>query len=316
MEDNSDNVFSFTADENDTGIRLDKLIADKDFAVSRSRAAHLIEEGLITVNGKKTDKKAAVEAGDIVTVTIPETIPAEILPEDIPLDIVYEDSDLIVVNKPKGMVVHPAPGNPDKTLVNALLFHVLHADGQLSGINGVIRPGIVHRIDKNTSGLLVAAKTDRAHNALAAQIKEHSFTREYLCVCMGGFRDDTGVIEAPIGRNPHDRKKMCVINDPRYSSRPAKTEYTVLDSHDGYSFLRLKLYTGRTHQIRVHLSSINHPVFGDDVYGKASPLCAGQCLHAAKLGFLHPTTGEYTEFTAPLPEYFTKVLDRLKLSSL
>jgi 23S rRNA pseudouridine1911/1915/1917 synthase len=218
------------------------------------------------------------------------------------------------------MVVHPAPGNPDNTLVNALIYH---AEGRLSSLNGVIRPGIDHRIDKNTSGLLVVAKTDDAHKKLAEQIKEHSFTREYLAVCIGRFNDDCGIVDAPIGRNPKDRKKMCVIRDSFHASRNAKTEYTVLSSQasqasqasqGGNSYLRLKLFTGRTHQIRVHLSYIGHPVFGDDVYGKPDKLCVGQCLHAAKLGFLHPTTNEYMEFESAPPEYFTNVLNKLKLS--
>jgi 23S rRNA pseudouridine1911/1915/1917 synthase len=243
---------------------------------------------------------------------MPDDVATDAKPQNLPIDIVYEDDDLIIADKPKGMVVHPAPGNPDGTLVNALLYH---CGGRLSSINGVIRPGIVHRIDKNTSGLLVCAKTDDAHRKLAEQIKEHSFTREYSAVCVGGFKDGKGIIEAPIGRNPKDRKKMCVINDPRQTSRYAKTEYTVLSSRGGYSFLRLKLYTGRTHQIRVHLSYINHPVLGDDVYGKPDKLCDGQCLHAAKLGFIHPATNEYVEFNSEPPAYFKKVLEKLKLSN-
>ncbi|MDR0904406.1 MAG: RluA family pseudouridine synthase [Ruminococcus sp.] len=306
----TDNFYEFTADAADNGLRLDKAVTKFRPEISRSQAVKLLDSGHITVNGKiNPDKKYPLHENDIITIEIPEEKPLETLPQDIPLDIVFEDDDIIVVNKKKGMVVHPAPGNPDGTLVNALLYA-----SKLSGINGVIRPGIVHRLDKNTSGLLVVAKTDTAHKALSEMIKKHDFNREYLCVCIGGFRESEGVIEAPIGRNPHDRKKMCVIKDSHFTSRDAKTEYTVLDSHDGFSFLRIKLYTGRTHQIRVHLSSIGHPVFGDDVYGKPDKRCDGQCLHAAKLGFCHPVSGEYIEFEAELPDYFKNVLEKLKLS--
>jgi 23S rRNA pseudouridine1911/1915/1917 synthase len=314
--------------ESDSGLRLDKLIAKHCPDISRTGAAKLIENGHISINGRAASaKKSASVIGDVITVNIPEVKMTETIPQNIPIDIVYEDDSIIIVNKEKGMVVHPAPGNEDGTLVNALLFHC-----KLSGINGVIRPGIVHRIDKNTSGLLVAAKTDDAHKKLAAQIKKHSFTREYLAVCDGGFKANApienvmpdltdnnvgflhGIIEAPIGRNPQNRKKMCVIKDPRYSSREAKTEYTVVSSHDNHSFLRIKLYTGRTHQIRVHMSYIGRPVFGDDVYGRADKMIDGQCLHAAKLGFLHPKSGEYIEFNAPPPEYFERVLKKFDLN--
>ncbi|MDR0944381.1 MAG: RluA family pseudouridine synthase [Ruminococcus sp.] len=291
------------------GYRLDKFISNHD--ISRSQAVKLIESGNVTVGETiVTDKNHSVKTGETVTIIIPEAIPLDARPQDIPIEIVFEDDDLIVVNKPKGMVVHPAPGNPDNTLVNALLFHV---KGRLSNINGVIRPGIVHRIDKNTSGLLIVAKTDDAHKKLAEQIKEHSFTREYLAVCVGGFKETNGVVDAPLGRNPKDRKKMSVIKDKIHASRPAKTEYEVLSSSGGYSYLRLKLFTGRTHQIRVHMASIGHPVFGDDVYGKPDKLCDGQCLHAAKIGFIHPKTGEYMEFETNLPDYFKNVLEKLKL---
>jgi 23S rRNA pseudouridine1911/1915/1917 synthase len=307
----SEDVLSFTAEQDDCTVRLDKLISERFPDISRSQVTKLITSGEVLCNGEIVDKKAFLKPGDRVTITIPEPVLPDAKPQNIPIDIVYEDTELLVVNKPKGMVVHPAAGNPDGTLVNALMYH---CGGNLSGINGVIRPGIVHRIDKNTSGLLVVAKTDDAHKKLADQIKVHSFTREYLAVTLGGFgEENSGVIEAPIGRNPRDRKKMCVITDSHYSSRYAKTEYTVLCSQGGYAFLRLKLFTGRTHQIRVHLSYIGRPVFGDEVYGRADKLCDGQCLHAAKLGFLHPKSGDYVEFTTEEPPYFKKVLDKLKL---
>ncbi|MDR0987385.1 MAG: RluA family pseudouridine synthase [Ruminococcus sp.] len=306
----TDNFYEFTAGTADSGLRLDKAITVFFPEISRSQAVKLLECGHIHVNGKTSvNKKYPLCKNDVITIEIPEAEPLEAIPQDIPIDIVFEDESIIVVDKKKGMVVHPAPGNHDGTLVNALLFHC-----ELSGINGVIRPGIVHRIDKNTSGLLVVAKTDAAHKHLSELIKNHDFTREYLTVSLGGFKENEGVIEAPIGRNPHDRKKMCVIKDERTAKRYAKTEYTVINSHGGFSFLRVKLYTGRTHQIRVHLSSIGHPVFGDDVYGKPDKRCEGQCLHAAKLGFVHPVSSEYMEFESPLPDYFKNVLEKLKLT--
>jgi 23S rRNA pseudouridine1911/1915/1917 synthase len=320
----TDDFYVLTVDEDDSAMRLDKLISLRFPEISRSQAAKLIENGHITLNGKIPDKKTVPHVSDIIEISPPEATELKAEPQNIPVDIVFEDDSLIVVNKPKGMVVHPAPGNPDGTLVNALLFHC-----KLSTINGVIRPGIVHRIDKNTGGLLIVAKTDFAHSALAAQIKEHSFTREYLAICDGGFRKETliehvqkisenegylhGFIKAPIGRNPRDRKKMCVMTDPHFTAREAKTEYTVLSSHDNHSFLRLKLYTGRTHQIRVHLSYIGRPVFGDDVYGRAEKIIDGQCLFAKKLGFIHPQSGKYMEFTAPLPDWFERVKRKFDL---
>ncbi|MCH5192709.1 MAG: RluA family pseudouridine synthase [Oscillospiraceae bacterium] len=287
------------------GARLDKWICDNDADISRSALQKLLKEGKVTVNGKTEQKSYKVREGDIVVVELPEPTELDAVPEDIPIDIVYQDEHLLVVNKPKGMVVHPAAGNYTGTLVNALLFH---CKGQLSSINGVIRPGIVHRIDKNTSGLLIVAKNDNAHVKLAEQIKEHTFTREYQAVVCGRFKEPTGTIDAPIGRHHTDRKKMCVTDK---NSKPARTEYTVLEEYDGYSYVRLKLFTGRTHQIRVHMSYIGHPVFGDDVYGKPSKYCEGQCLHAKKIGFIHPADGEYYEFDSELPEYFKNVLDRL-----
>lgn len=285
--------------------RLDKLISDSS-ELSRSAAAKLIERGLVTVNGKSVDKKTVLKSGEIAVVEIPEPEPQDILPEDIPLDIVYEDEDLLVVNKPKGMVVHPAAGHFSGTLVNALMYH---CKDSLSGINGEIRPGIVHRIDKDTSGLLIVAKNDFAHIGLSEQIKAHSFTREYQTVVCGNIKQD-GTVNAPIGRHKLDRKKMCVTAE---NSREAITHYFVLRNFAGYTHLRVQLETGRTHQIRVHLSYIGHPVAGDEVYGNGKPkwLC-GQCLHAKKIGFVHPRTGEYLEFDSDLPEYFKKFLREIE----
>ena len=266
----------------------------------------LIKDGQVTVNGKAIVKSYSVKNGDVIKVIVPEPTELDVKPENLPIEIVYQDDDLLVVNKPKGMVVHPAAGNYDGTLVNALLYH---CRGQLSSINGVIRPGIVHRIDKNTSGLLIVAKTDKAHLGLAEQIKAHTFTREYQAVVCGRLKEPHGIIEAPIGRHPVDRKKMCVTDK---NSKPAKTEYTVLEEFNGYTLVKLKLFTGRTHQIRVHMAYIGHPVFGDDVYGKPSKLCEGQCLHAKKIGFIHPINGQYYEFDSELPDYFTGVLNKLR----
>ena len=252
-------------------------------------------------------KNMRVKSGWIIRVILPEPEKTELLPEDIPLDIVYEDEDLLVVNKPKGMVVHPAPGNPNGTLVNALLAH---CGDSLSGINGVIRPGIVHRIDKDTSGLLIVAKNDAAHQGLASQIQEHSFTREYEAVVYGNLREDQGTINAPIGRHPIDRKKMAVTEK---HSRPAVTHFQVLARYGNFTYVRLRLETGRTHQIRVHMAYLGHPVAGDPVYGPKKVITSlhGQCLHARKIGFIHPITGKYLEFSSPLPEYFSTFLDML-----
>ncbi|MBP1563206.1 MAG: RluA family pseudouridine synthase [Oscillospiraceae bacterium] len=285
--------------------RLDKLISDNS-ELSRSAAVKLIERGLVTINGKNADKKTVLKSGEIALVEIPEPEVQDILPEDIPLDIVYEDADLLVVNKPKGMVVHPAAGHFSGTLVNALMFH---CKDSLSGINGEIRPGIVHRIDKDTSGLLIVAKNDFAHIGLSEQIKAHSFTREYQTVVCGNIKQD-GTVNAPIGRHKLDRKKMCVTAE---NSREAITHYFVLENYAGYTHLRVRLETGRTHQIRVHLSYIGHPVAGDEVYGNGKPKwLAGQCLHAKKIGFVHPRTGEYLEFDSDLPEYFKKFLKEIE----
>ena len=276
--------------------------------VTRSRAAGLITEGNVFINGKPAAKNDKVKNGDSVIITVPEPEAYDVLPENIPLDIVYEDGDLLVVNKPKGMVVHPAAGNSDGTLVNALMYH---CGKSLSGINGVMRPGIVHRIDKNTSGLLIVAKNDFAHNKLAEQIKEHSFTREYQAVVYGSLKNDSGIIDAPIGRHPVKRKQMAVL---RENGRNAVTHFSVIERLNGFTYVALRLETGRTHQIRVHMSYIGHPVAGDDVYGPKKVITEldGQCLHAKKIGFIHPRTGEYMEFDSPLPEYFIKFLQRCK----
>ncbi|MGN1404558.1 MAG: RluA family pseudouridine synthase [Ruminococcus sp.] len=289
------------------GERLDKwLAAQETISLTRSLLQSRMEQGHITVNGKPVPKNYRQRSGDVVEIVLPEPEPLSLEPENIPLDIVYEDDDVLVVNKPKGMVVHPAPGHATGTLVHALLYH---CGDRLSGINGVIRPGIVHRIDRFTSGLLMVAKNDTAHQALSEQIQAHTFTREYQAVAMGHFREPAGTISAPIGRHPVDRKKMCVTEK---NSKPAVTHYEVLTEYQRATHLRLRLETGRTHQIRVHLAYMGHPVLGDDVYGKAFPGIEGQCLHAAKIGFLHPTTGAYLEFESPLPDYFEKVLRQLK----
>ena len=276
--------------------------------ITRSRAAMLAEEGCITVNGKKAQKNTRLKAGDRVEILVPEPVTYNAEPENIPLDIIYEDNDLLIVNKPKGMVVHPAAGNYDGTLVNALMYH---CGASLSGINGVMRPGIVHRIDKDTSGLLMVAKNDFAHNALAAQIKEHSFTREYEAVVYGNIKDDAGTVDAPIGRHPVKRKQMAVVYQ---NSKPAVTHYSVVERLDGFTHLRLRLETGRTHQIRVHMAYMGHPVAGDEVYGPKKVITElhGQCLHAKKVGFIHPRTGEYMEFDSELPPYFIRFLQRCK----
>ena len=289
-------------------IRIDKFLSDSDIGLSRSSAVNLIESGNVTVGGNFVSKNHRLKSGDRVIVIIPDPVPYEAKAEDIPLDIVYEDSDLLVVNKPKGMVVHPAAGNYDGTLVNALLYH---CGNSLSGINGVMRPGIVHRIDKDTSGLLIVAKNDFAHSILAEQIKEHSFTREYEAIVFGNLKNDSGTVNAPIGRNPHDRKKMCVISK---NSKEAVTHYQVINRYKGYTHIKCILETGRTHQIRVHMAHIGHPVAGDSVYGVKNEKVdfIGQCLHARKIGFVHPRTNKYMEFTSELPKYFSDFLEKLK----
>ncbi|WP_024861662.1 RluA family pseudouridine synthase [Ruminococcus flavefaciens] len=295
-----------TASADDKGSRIDKYISDNIAELTRSAVQGLIEKGLVLAEGKAVSKNYKLRGGEEISVEIPEPEPMDAVPEAIPLDIVYEDDDLLVVNKPKGMVVHPAHGNYTGTLVNALLHH---CGDSLSGINGVIRPGIVHRIDKNTSGLLIVAKNDASHLKLAEQIKEHSFTREYEAVACGYFKDTEGTVDAPIGRHKTDRKKMCVTTE---NSRNAVTHYSVIKQYGGYAHVRLRLETGRTHQIRVHLSYIGHPVLGDDVYGKPYKGIEGQCLHARKIGFIHPATGEYMEFVSDLPDYFVSILAKLE----
>ena len=282
--------------------RVDIAVCRSIDNMSRNFTHKLIKDGFITVNGKNIDKSYILKYGDVIEVFLKAPKPSEILPEDIFLDIVYEDDDILVVNKEKGMVVHPAPGNYTSTLVNALLNH---CGGSLSGINGVIRPGIVHRIDKDTSGLLIVAKNDFSHNLLALQIKKHSFKREYEAVVHGDIARDYGIIDAPIGRNSVDRKKMCVTDK---CSKPAVTYYQVIKRYGKYTHIRLKLETGRTHQIRVHMSYIGHPLVGDTVYGlgknKNFNLFQGQCLHARVIGFIHPRSNNYLEITSDLPKYF------------
>lgn len=295
-----------TVCETDGETRIDVFAAGAA-GVTRSRAAALVSEGLVSVNGKTVSKSCKVKKGDTVLITVSDPKEYDIVPENIPLDIVYEEEDLLVVNKPKGMVVHPAAGNYSGTLVNALMFH---CGNSLSGINGVMRPGIVHRIDKNTSGLLMVAKNDLAHTGLAAQIKAHSFMREYEAVVYGNIKDEEGTVNAPIGRHPIKRKQMAVVN----GGREAVTHYKVIERFDGFTHIGVRLETGRTHQIRVHMAYIGHPVAGDEVYGpkKVITELGGQCLHAKKIGFIHPRTGEYMEFDSPLPDYFKKFLQRLK----
>lgn len=289
------------------GERIDKFLSVLVSDSSRTSIQKSIENGYVFVNGKNVNKKYKVQAGDEVKICEQELKVLDAEPENIPLDIVFEDEHLLVVNKPRGMVVHPAPGNYSGTLVNALLFH---CKDSLSGINGVLRPGIVHRIDKDTSGLLIVAKTDKAHLGLAEQIKEHSFTREYNAVICGHLKEQSGTVNAPIGRSTKDRKKMCVTAQ---NSKNAVTHYTVIKEYDKYSHISLKLETGRTHQIRVHMAHLGHAVAGDAVYGndKFSACLGGQCLHAIKIGFIHPETNEYLEFTTDLPQYFKEFLNKI-----
>lgn len=290
------------------GMRADKAISAALPALSRSAVQALIQDGRVLCNGAPVQKSTKLPVQSVLTVEIPPARPLEVIAQNIPLDIVYEDSDLLVVNKPKGMVVHPAAGNEDGTLVNALLYH---CGDSLSGINGVIRPGIVHRIDKDTSGLLIVAKNDAAHRSLAEQIKAHSFTREYRAVVYGRIKAD-GTVDAPIARHPQERKRMAVVRSP--AAREAVTHYFVVRHFTGFTQLRLRLETGRTHQIRVHMAYIGHPVAGDPVYGpkKVITSLGGQCLHAGLIGFVHPRTGQYMEFEAPLPPYFTDFLKTLR----
>lgn len=291
----------------ESGVRLDKYLTGKLPELSRSYLQKLIADGNVMVNQKQVKANYKVLADDCIEIQIPEPESPDILPEEIPLDILYEDDDILVVNKPKGMVVHPAPGHYSGTLVNAILYHCRE---NLSGINGILRPGIVHRIDRNTTGSLLICKNDRAHRILAEQLKNHSITRKYHAIVHGNLKEDTGTVNAPIGRHPTDRKKMST---KAANGRRAVTHYKVLKRYGNFTYIECQLETGRTHQIRVHLASIGHPILGDDVYGPAR--CPykleGQTLHAKVLGIVHPVTGKYIEFDAPLPEYFQSLLENL-----
>ena len=289
-------------------MRIDKYLADTAGQLSRSYIQKLLKSGLVLVDGKPVKASYQVDEGDVISLDIPEAVEPEIEPENMDLDILYEDQDVILVNKPKGMVVHPAAGHYSHTLVNGLMHH---CKDQLSGINGVMRPGIVHRIDMDTTGVIIACKNDMAHNSIAAQLKEHSITRRYQAIVHGVLKDDAGTVEGPIGRHPTDRKKMSINYN---NGKSAVTHYKVLKRFRQYTHVECRLETGRTHQIRVHMASIGHPLLGDLVYGPGKcpvPGLQGQTLHAGVLGFIHPRTGEYMEFTAPLPEYFAKLLNTL-----
>ena len=298
-----------TAATEHAGVRLDAFLS-ADGALTRSQAARLIAEGRVRVNGKPAAKSARLSGGETVTVDVPQLRETAMPPQDIPLDVVYEDDDVIVVNKPTGLVVHPAPGHPDGTLVNALLHH---CGDSLSGIGGEKRPGIVHRIDRDTSGLIIAAKNDAAHLALSAQLKDHSLSRTYECLVTGNMKQDSGTVNAPIGRSSADRKKMAVVP----TGRRAVTHWEVVARYPGVTHLRCRLETGRTHQIRVHMAYIGHPILGDTVYGAKKPVpgLTGQCLHAAGLRFVHPRTGEPVELHCPLPPEFTAMLQKLQSKS-
>ena len=295
-----------TAATEHAGVRLDAFLS-ADGALTRSQAARLIAEGRVRVNGKPAAKSARLSGGETVTVDVPQLRETALPPQDIPLDVVYEDDDVIVVNKPTGLVVHPAPGHPDGTLVNALLHH---CGDSLSGIGGEKRPGIVHRIDRDTSGLIIAAKNDAAHLALSAQLKDHSLSRTYECLVTGNMKQDSGTVDTPIGRSSADRKKMAVVP----TGRRAVTHWEVVARYPGVTHLRCRLETGRTHQIRVHMAYIGHPILGDTVYGAKKPVpgLTGQCLHAAGLRFVHPRTGEPVELHCPLPPEFTAMLQKLQ----
>ena len=301
----------FIVEPETAGQRIDRFLSGEDTGLSRSALQALVADGHVLCNGKLVAKSLKLKAGDTILLEIPDAKPIEAVPQDIPLDIVYEDEHLLVVNKPKGMVVHPAPGNPDGTLVNALLWHCA---GRLSGIGGAIRPGIVHRIDKDTSGLLVVAKTDAAHQALTEQMSVHSIHRVYHAVVYGNLKEDTGFVEAPIGRDPKDRKKMAVTQQ---NSKYAYTGWQVLERFGNFTYIACKLKTGRTHQIRVHMASIGHPLAGDAVYGPKNCIRSlnGQCLHAKELGFVHPATGEWMQFDSSLPDWFQDYLSRLRKES-
>ncbi len=295
------------ASEESKNQRLDAFLASSLDGLTRSQATRLIESGEVAVNERAVSKSYKLAGGEDIAVTLPEPEPVEAVPQDIPLDVVYEDADVIVVNKPSGMVVHPAPGHPDGTLVNALLYHCA---GTLSGIGGALRPGIVHRIDRDTSGLIIAAKNDAAHQYLSAQLADHTLARTYECIVVGALREDRGTVDAPIARHPADRKRMAVVA----GGREAVTHWEVIARYPGYTHVRCRLETGRTHQIRVHMAYIGHPILGDTVYGakKEVPGLTGQCLHAVGLRFLHPRTHEVVELSCPLPEEFTRMLQKIR----
>ncbi len=305
---NEKNWQSLTVEAQDAGKRMDKYLAEQFPDSTRSYLQKLLKDENVKMNGALVKASTKTCAGACIEVSIPEPVEAEILPEALPLDILYEDSDVILINKPKGLVVHPAAGHTTGTLVNALMYH---CHENLSGINGVLRPGIVHRIDKDTTGVLVVCKNDKAHNELAKQLKEHSITRKYRAIVCGNLSKDEGTVDAAIGRHPRERKKMAIV---KTGGKRAVTHYRVLERFGSYTYIECQLETGRTHQIRVHMASLGHPLLGDEVYGRGrSPFhLEGQTLHAMTLGFLHPSTGEYLEFTAPLPEYFEKILKKLR----
>ena len=295
-----------TATPEEKGRRLDQFLADQLEELTRSAAQRLAEEEHVLLNGKPLKKNYKMTGCETLEVHLPDPEPIDAVPQNIPLDIAYEDEDLLVINKPKGMVVHPAPGNPDGTVVNAVLYH---CGESLSGIGGAFRPGIVHRIDKDTSGLLIIAKNDRAHLYLSEQLKDHTLARTYEAVVIGGLKEDKGTVNAPIGRSPKDRKKMAIVPDGRH----AVTHYEVLARYPGYTHIRCKLETGRTHQIRVHMASLGHPIVGDEIYGpsKSKFDLQGQCLHARELTFLHPADGQPRLIKSDLPDYFTDLLHKL-----
>lgn len=292
----------------DAGTRLDSFLAASLPELTRSAAARLIETGQVAVNGRPAVKSGRLSGNETVCVVLPAPEPVEAVPQDIPLDVVYEDRDVIVVNKPSGLVVHPAPGHPNGTLVNALLYH---CGESLSGIGGALRPGIVHRIDRDTSGLIIAAKNDAAHQALSAQLQDHTLARTYEAIVIGNLREDAGTVDAPIGRHRTDRKKMAVVDR---GGKSAVTHWEVLERFPGYTYIRCRLETGRTHQIRVHMAYIGHPILGDTVYGAKKSVAGltGQCLHAVGLRFLHPRSGEAVELSCPLDPEFTAVLEKLR----
>lgn len=299
---------SITVDNQENNLRIDKLLSDRIPEQSRSYLQKLIKDGNITVNGSIVKPNYKVQANDLINLSLPEPEEPDILPENIPLDILHEDDDILVINKPKGMVVHPSAGHYTGTVVNAVMYH---CNGNLSGINGVMRPGIVHRIDMDTTGAIVICKSDQAHQNLAEQLKVHSITRKYRAIVYGNFKDDNGTITGDIGRHPIDRKKMAIV---QRNGKPAITHYHVLERFGAYTYIECQLETGRTHQIRVHMASTGHPLLGDELYGpsKCPFHLQGQCLHAMILGFQHPISGQYVQFEAPLPDYFTHLLQNLR----